>query len=119
MYADDTTLFYNFDNIRNNTIINTELKNVYGWLCSNKLSLNVGKTKYVYFHSAQKKVIYPDLKIINICIDRVSEFNFIGLIISSDLKWNKHIKHISLKISKVIGIMFRILHTIYNTLNNM
>ena len=63
---DDTTLFKNFDNIRNNTITNTELENVYGWLCSNKLSLNVGKTKYMYFHSAQKKVIYPDLKIINI-----------------------------------------------------
>ena len=124
MYADDTTLFCNFDNIRNNTIINTELEKVYGWLCSNKLSLNVGKTKYMCFHTAQKKVIYPDLKINNNCIDRVSEFNFLGLIISSDLKWNKHIEHISLKISKVIGIMFRmkyilpsgILHTIYNTL---
>ena len=76
------------------------------------------------FHTAQKKVIYPDLKINNNCIDRVSEFNFLGLIISSDLKWNKHIEHISLKISKVIGIMFRmkyilpsgILHTIYKTL---
>ena len=94
MYADDTTLFCNFDNIRNNTIINTELEKVYGWLCSNKLSLNVGKTKYMCFHTAQKKVIF------------------------------KHIEHISLKISKVIGIMFRmknilpsdILHTIYNTL---
>ena len=122
--TDDTTLFCNFDNIRNNTIINTELEKVYGWLCSNKLSLNVGKTKYMCFHTAQKKVIYPDLKINNNCIDRVSEFNFLGLIISSDLKWNKHIEHISLKISKVIGIMFRmkyilpsgILHTIYNTL---
>ena len=31
MYADDTTLFCNFDNIRNNTIINTELEKVYGW----------------------------------------------------------------------------------------
>ena len=30
MYADDTTLFCNFDNIRNNTIINTELEKVYG-----------------------------------------------------------------------------------------
>ena len=75
MYADDTTLFCNFDNIRNNTIINTELEKVYGWLCSNKLSLNVGKTKYMCFHTAQKKVIYPDLKINNNCIDRVSEFS--------------------------------------------
>ena len=100
MYADDTTLFCNFDNIRNNTILNTELEKVYGWLCSNKLSLNVGKTKYMFFHTAQKKVIYPDLKINIIRIDRVSEFNFLDLIISSDLKWNKHIEHISLKDSR-------------------
>ena len=56
MYADDTTLFCNFDNIRNNTIINTELEKVYGWLCSNKLSLNVGKTKYMCYLSGSKKL---------------------------------------------------------------
>ena len=28
--------------------------------------------------------------------------------ISSNLKWNKHINHISIKVSKVIGIMFRL-----------
>ena len=105
-------------------IINAELNSVYSWLCSNRLSLNVEKTKYVSFHTAQKTVIYPDLKINNIIIDRVAQFNFLGLIISSDLKWHKHIDHISLKISKVIGIMYRIksilqaniLLTMYNAL---
>ena len=38
----------------------------------------------------------------------MAQFNFVGLIFSSDLKWHKHIEHISLKISKVIGIMYRI-----------
>ena len=38
----------------------------------------------------------------------VPDFNFLGLINSSDLKWHKHIEHISLKISKVIGIIYRI-----------
>ena len=79
----------------------------------------------MFSHCTEESYLdYPDLKINNIRIDRVSEFNFLSLIISSDLKWNKHIEHISLKISKVIGIMFRmksilpsgILHTIYNTL---
>ena len=124
MYADDTTLFCNFDNNCNEDVINAELNSVYSWLCSNRLSLNVEKTKYVSFHTAQKTVIYPDLKINNIIIDRVAQFNFLGLIISSDLKWHKHIDHISLKISKVIGIMYRIksilqaniLLTMYNAL---
>ena len=61
-YADDTTLFCNFDNNCNEDVINAELNNVYSWLCTNRLFLNVEKTKYVSFHTAQKTVIYPDFK---------------------------------------------------------
>ena len=90
--------------------------------CSNKLSLNVSKTKYMCFHTSNKTVTYPKLKINNVTIDRVNDFKFLGLIISSNLKWNKHINHISIKVSKVIGILFRlrtilpsdVLQTLYN-----
>ena len=76
------------------------------------------------FHTPKRKVVFPDLKINNITIDRVTDFKFLGLIISSNLKWNKHIDHISIKVSKVIGIMFRlkyivpcdVLQTLYNSL---
>ena len=125
MYADDTTLFCNFNNIRNKNTINNEINNIYKWLCSNKLSLNVSKTKYIMcFHTSTRTVIYPQLKINNSTIDRVTDSKFLGLIISSNLKWNKHIDHISIKVSKVIGIMFRlkfilpsdVLHTLYSSL---
>ena len=89
MYADDTTLFCNFDTTCNPEKINSELEKIYRWLCSNKLSLNVGKTKFAYFHTAQQIVAYPKLKISNIIIDRVTEFNFLELIISSNMKWKK------------------------------
>ena len=47
-----------------------------------------------------------------------------GLILESNLSWNKHINHISLKVSKAIGILYRrksvytlsVLLTLYNTL---
>ena len=76
------------------------------------------------FHTHQKVVKYPILRINNIEIERVTQFNFLGLILSSNLKWNKHIDHISLKLSRVVGIMYRlkqiypqsILLMIYNTL---
>ena len=67
-----------------------------------------GKLNNVSFHTAQKTVMYPDLKINNIIIDKVADFNCLGLIISSDLKWHKHIENSSLKISKVVGKMYRI-----------
>ena len=101
------------------------MEQLYQWLCSNKLSLNVGKTKFACFHTAQRIVPYPKLKINNFIIDRVTEFNFLGLIISSNMKWKINIDHIALKVSKIIGIMYRlkfvlpadVLLTIYNSLN--
>ena len=76
------------------------------------------------FHTSNRTVIYPNLKINNSTIDRVTDFKFFGLIISSNLKWNKHINHVSIKVSKVIGIMFRlkcilpsdVLQILYNSL---
>ena len=72
----------------------------------------------------KKGMTYPILKINNINIERVTDFNILGLIISSNLKWNKHIDHIALKISKVTGILYRLkslfprdaLLTLYNAL---
>ena len=81
-----------------------------------------GKLNMFLSHSLNY-IDYPDLKINNFIIDRVADFNLQNKIncqlslvprakltvnISSDLKWHKHIEHISLKISKVIEIMYRI-----------
>ena len=124
MYADDTTLYCNISDNLSETLINTELIKISNWLDSNKLSLNVNKTKFMVFHTIQRKLNYPILKINDLQIQRVSKFNFLGLIIQSSLKWIKHIEHISLKISRTIGLMYRLKNTfpkeillmLYNTL---
>ena len=55
MYADDTTLYCNINNANSDIILNNELCKISDWLSSNKLSLNVKKTKYMVFHTPQKK----------------------------------------------------------------
>ena len=55
MYADDTTLSCCVGTIQSNDkdrVVNTELSKVNNWLVSNKLSLNINKTKYMPFHKA-------------------------------------------------------------------
>ena len=37
------------------------LNTISEWLLSNKLSLNIKKTKYMVFHTNQKRVLYPNL----------------------------------------------------------
>ena len=69
-------------------------------------------------------VSYPDLQIKSNRIKRVTKCNFLGLVLQSNLYWNKHINHISLKVSKAIGVIHRlksvyplsVLLTLYNTL---
>ena len=52
MYADDTTIYFNFEDFPANNreiAINKELDKVNVWLKINKLTLNVEKTKCMFF----------------------------------------------------------------------
>ena len=123
MYADDTTLYCNLGDLSED-IINTELTKVSEWLAANKLSLNVKKTKCMVFHTPQRKVTYPEIKINNILIERVSEFNFLGITFNSNLKWHTHINYITKKITGIVGLLWRlkdlypmtVLRMLYNSL---
>ena len=57
---------------------NEELKKLTQWHNANQVSLNVGKTKFMVFHSARKVVRYPVLVINNTPIERVTNFNYLG-----------------------------------------
>ena len=78
------------------------------------------------FHYKQRKIdsLIHNLKINSEPIQRVTEFNFLGLTIDEQLSWSPHIQKISNKISRTLGIMNRlkiflpenILRLIYNSL---
>ena len=107
MYADDTTLSCCVDTIQSNNInkvISEELSELNNWLVTNKLSLNINTTKYMQFHKASKHVPYLHLQINNNEISRVDTFNFLGLQMNDNLKWNTHIDQVSPKMPRIIGL---------------
>ena len=57
MYANNTTLFCNMTDTITADVINEELSKICDWLGANKLSLNIVKTKYMLYHSINKRVI--------------------------------------------------------------
>ena len=126
MYADDTTLYSSLENFDSNNIeceINYELEKVNLWLKANKLSLNVKKTKCMFFHK-RKTLPHINLSLNDVIIENVPKFNYLGIIIDEHLSWNSHIEMIGLKVSKAIGIINhlksiypqRVLFTLYNSL---
>ena len=128
MYADDTTLFSSIDKLNRNArnIVNYEhLDKISPWMKSNKLVLNYKKTKYMLFHKHNKVVPNLELKMNDgSIIDQVSTFNFLSLQINSQLTWQTDIDEISKKISRVIGLIYKLQYilpqkkvtSLYNTL---
>ena len=108
-YADDSTLIYSpTERLKTEElalIINDELKKFNSWFRSNKLSLNISKTNYVIFHATKKTVLNVDLNLNGVRIERVKSFKFLGLLINENINWNDHIKSISIKISRAVGIL--------------
>ena len=112
MYADDTNLFLTHKDISYLfETVNLQLERINQWFISNKLSLNVSKTKYSFFHKPSKwddiSLLLPKLNINNSEIERSECLKFLGVLLDENLCWKEHIKYIERKIAKNIGLLFK------------
>ena len=122
-FVDDTTSISK-NNPKDTHIINNELCKISLWLKLNKLSLNIGKTRAMVFHQPQRNVSIPNLILDNTSVQIVDTFNFLGINLNKNMRWDSHINNISNKISRAIGIInqmkkilsINILLIIYKTL---
>ena len=132
-FADDTTVYacgHDLDNLTR--YINSELANLYTWLCSNRLSLNIEKTKFLIFcppgykyHSQNIHVTINNLQLTQIGNTFSEKFiKFLGNHLDQNLNWAAHINYLRNKIIKVIYVINRVkfllphsaLKTLYLTL---
>lgn len=99
--------------------VNNELVKVCDWLLANKLTLNIKKSNYVIFHPHQKKVAFNcNLKIFDhersvfkhLVIERKNFVKYLGVLIYNNLSWKSHADYVTLKISKIVGIIPRLRH---------
>ena len=87
------------------------------WLLANKLSLNISKSNFLII--SPKKVI----KTINLSINdkKLKQENYtkyLGIIIDEQLNWKQHRKQVNIKLSKGIGIIYKLRHFVpKNTLS--
>ena len=108
LFADDSNLFYSHPDP--NTLISTvndELKNVSQWIYANKLSLNIEKTKYMFFSNSLDRL--PGNVIFDTTpLEEVSSIKFLGVCVDNKLSWKCHINNICKVIARNIGIMNRL-----------
>ena len=86
-----------------------QLERINQWFDSNKLSLNVSKTRYSFLHKPSKRddipLFLPKLNINNSEIERSECLKFLGVLLDENLCRREHIKYIESKIAKNIGLL--------------
>ena len=98
MYADDTTLVSTLEAFGDRRDPKTIQRNT-------NSNTNVSKSNFIVFHKHPKVIPVLKIQMNNVEIDRVSEFNFLGVIVDEHITWKPHIEIIRVKISRIIGIM--------------
>ena len=110
LFADDTNIYFESSDLKVlEKVINEELKHLSLWLKVNRLALNISKTNFVIFHSSQRNLKHQvTLKLDKKAINQKDNIKYLGVIIDCHLNWKHHILNVSKKISRSIGVMYRI-----------
>ena len=111
LFADDTFLCAQNSNLKLlKHDVNIEINKVYRWLVSNKLTLNILKSKFMII--SNKKCINDDF---SVCIngsplEKCDQYKYLGVVIDKNLNWKSHVDYISTKISKACGVLSKLRH---------
>ena len=109
LFADDTNIYFESDNLKKlEKTMNKELAKLFEWLCLNRLSLNISKTNFVLFHPTNKPTIPVTILINKQAIDEVKCVKYLGILIDSQLTFKNHIGELNKKISRSIGVLYKL-----------
>lgn len=111
MFADDTNIFVS--NKCYKTLYdcaNIQLKIIDNWLVANKLSLNIGKTKFILFRTPNSTSPPANLKLIlrHKPLEQASTVRFLGLIVHEHLSWKPHMEYLLRKLRISYGVVKKV-----------
>ena len=118
LYAVDTTLNSTLESV-DDTVdgiqlsILIELQKACKWLGLNQLCLNVVKSKFMLFHVSKNLIPNYQFDLNGSPIEYVHALNFLGLTIDSNLSLKLYISIVGSKISRVIGLLHKLLLLLY------
>jgi len=131
LFADDTACLAEHEDINQlQNFVNNELQKLAIWFKTNKLAVNVKKTKYSVFHTKQKKIDFSNFKILfnendlncnnqdkiteldRIAIDNPIEsertYKYLGIYLDEHLSFDLHVKYLTSKLSRSLYFLSKV-----------
>ena len=104
--ADDTCIFQSRKNLHTlENEVNSALKNISDWLISNKLTLNIDKTNFLFSNTNNIQKTDLDIQLGNEKLEVKEYAKYLRIYFDSKLTWEKQIQITNSELHKGIGII--------------
>ena len=108
LYADDMLLYREIICPEDYVTLQNDINAVNNWVKCNYLTFNASKCKYMVISCRKQGYCHPpDLLLDDSCLERVESFKYLGILLSLDLSWSKHIESLCTKARKLLGLHYR------------
>jgi len=105
-YADDCTIYREISTLADSSKLQDDLNSIDLWCKLNEMALNV--LKCAHLPVTRSRVPFATSYVINnITVPICSSLNMLGVLISSDLKWNLQTEAVRCKSMRVLGMLAR------------
>ena len=108
LYADDILLYRTISSNSDYSYLQSDANTVQDWVNCNHMFLNPSKCKFILISRKRNRMNNPPAITINgQMLETVYTFKYLGLLLTSDLSWSKHIEGICTKTKKILGLLYR------------
>ena len=106
LFADDTIVYIALKPTSNNTILQADLDHLATWEKEWKMEFHPDKCQVIPITRNKKKII--NKYVLNgHTLESTSDAKYLGVTLTSDLKWNTHINNITSKANRTLGFLRR------------
>ena len=108
LFPDDSVLHRNIRNQNDQVILQNDLDTISSWAEKWLMELNINKCS-VLSVTLKCNSIFHDYDILGATLKRVTNHDYLGVTISSDLNWLRHVTNIYNEASRTLGLLKRTL----------
>ena len=110
LFADDMALYRTIHSTADFSIVQCDISSLSVWIRNNFLSLQPSKCHAMILTHKRlppPEGAFPTLYVEGIPLTYVNSVKYLGILITSNLSWSKHISSLHLKASRLIGMLYR------------